>query len=547
MPDLKQSLFGFDMGHLHIIAEHWGVPLTASETRAGIPELTDKLLDRGLITEIVEALTVDALLALSVLQNNNGRITWSQFTRRFGIVREMGSGRRDRERPDRTPVSPAEILWYRALVARAFFDTARGTEEFAYIPDDLLPMIPKPSVELFLSGNNQVKAFGRAATVVERSFPIAVTDRIVDHACTLLAGLRAGVNLEIIASHMASYPLEFVRSLVDQAGLLDTEGLPLPDATREYLESSRGEALAILTMTWLDSKDHNDLHYLPGIQPEGEWKNDPFRTRVTILNYLSVIPKDTWWSLSSFIADFRQHAPDFQRPAGDYDSWYLRDIQSGEFLRGFEHWDDVDGALIRYLITGPLHWLGLIDLAAPEEDMEMTAFRFSKWAGNLIKGEVPKDIMEGKASVHVRSDGRVSIPIQVPRAVRYQLARFCRWEDPNPYEYRYRLAPSSLTRALDGGLRMTHLISLLHQYAEAVPPNIITALNRWDEHGTEGRIQDVTILRLSSPQVLKALRASKASRFLGDPLGPTTIIVKPGAGEKVLAALAEMGHLGEIL
>jgi hypothetical protein len=57
----------------------------------------------------------------------------------------------------------------------------------------------------------------------------------------------------------------------------------------------------------------------------------------------------------------------------------------------------------------------------------------------------------------------------------------------------------------------------------------------------------VTILRLSSPQVLKALRASRASRFLGDPLGPTTIIIKSGTGEKVLAALVEMGYLGEIL
>ena len=59
-----------------------------------------------------------------------------------------------------------------------------------------------------------------------------------------------------------------------------------------------------------------------------------------------------------------QQQPDFQRPAGDYDSWFLRDQQSGEFLRGFEHWDEVDGALLRYLICGPLHWLGGVDRPA---------------------------------------------------------------------------------------------------------------------------------------------------------------------------------------
>ncbi len=547
MPDLKQSLLGHDLGHLHIIAEHWGITLSASETRTGIPELAAKLLDEGLITEIVEALSEDVLHVINTLLKNKGRIPWSQFTRSFGIVREMGPGRRDRERPDRDPVSPAEVLWYRALVGRAFFETTRGTEEFAYIPDNLLPLIPKTMVEPILGEESQAKTFGRAATATERTLPILVTDRILDHSCTLLAGLRAAVGRETIASHLGTYSLTFIQSLVNQVGLLDLQGLPVPEATREFLESSRGEVLALLTLTWLNSVEHNDLHHVPGLQPEGEWSNDPLRTRNTILKYLYLIPKDTWWSLSAFIADIHQHAPDYQRPAGDYDSWYLRDMETGEYLRGFEHWNDVDGALLRYMITGPLHWLGIIDLATPEEDTAVTAFRFSKWAGKLIKGEAPGRMPVENARVHLRSDGRVSIPILVPRAVRYQLARFCLWEDPSPYEYRYRLVPSSLAKAQDGGLRINHLIALLHHHADAVPPNIITALNRWEEHGTEVRIQDVTILRLSSPQILKALRASKAARFLGDPLGPATIIIKPGAGEKVLAALVEMGHLGEIL
>jgi len=547
MPDLKQSLLGHDLGHLQIIAEHWGIHLDASETRVGLSELEAKLLDAELMAEVFEALSKDAHDALSTLQNNQGRIPWSQFTRHFGAVREMGPGRRDRERPDRDPVSTAEVLWYRALVARAFFDAARGTEEFAYIPDDLLHLIPKTTTDHTPGEETTVKIMGRAATATERALPVLATDRILDHACTLLAGLRAGVTRETIASHMENYPLEFILSLVNEAGLLSAKGLPVPKATRTFLESPRGEVLAFLFTTWKSSLEHNDLHHVPGLQPEGEWMNDPFRTRQIILKNLSALPRGTWWSLSAFIADIHQHAPDYQRPAGDYDSWFLRDTQTGEFLRGFEHWNEVDGALIRYLITGPLHWLGIVDLAIPEEDAPVTAFRFSKWADQLITGEPPGGIPEENARVYVRSDGRVSTPTMAPRAVRYQLARFCLWEDPTSHEYRYRLVPSSLSRARDGGLQVSHLIALLRRYADVVPPNILTALNRWTEHGTEARLQDVTILRLSSPQVLKALRASQAARFLGDPLGPATIIVKSGAGEKVLAALVEMGYLGEIL
>jgi len=53
------------------------------------------------------------------------------------------------------------------------------------------------------------------------------------------------------------------------------------------------------------------------------------------------------------------------------------------------------------------------------------------------------------------------------------------------------------------------------------------------------------VLRLSSPKLLTELRKSRAARFLGDPLGPTAVIVQPGAWKKVLAILAELGYLGE--
>ena len=219
-------------------------------------------------------------------------------------------------------------------------------------------------------------------------------------------------------------------------------------------------------------------------------------------------------------------------------------------MRGFEHWSDVDGALIRYLITGPLHWLGILDLAVHDEDTapeNATAFRISKWAAYLLEAASHPKLRSEDASIHVRSDGRVSIPFLTPRASRYQIARFCQWEKPTSHEYRYRLTPGSMTRAIDQGLRIQHLQTLLARHSPNVPPNIVKALSRWDQRGTEVRLQTVLILRLSSPDLLKTLRNSRAARYLGDPLGPTTVIVKPGTGEKVLEILTEMGYLGELI
>ena len=88
----------------------------------------------------------------------------------------------------------------------------------------------------------------------------------------------------------------------------------------------------------------------------------------------------------------------------------------------------MDGALVRFLIGGPLHWLGILDLAVPGPEGPVTAFRFTAAASALLRGETPSGFALEEEDLHVRSDARVSVPRLSPRAVRYQVARFCAWE-----------------------------------------------------------------------------------------------------------------------
>jgi hypothetical protein len=89
------------------------------------------------------------------------------------------------------------------------------------------------------------------------------------------------------------------------------------------------------------------------------------------------------------------------------------------------------------------------------------------------------------------------------------------------------------------------LLTLLRRGNVAIPPILLKALERWEEQGSQARLEQLMVLRVSRPEILQELRASRAARFLGELLGPTAVIVKEGAGEKVLAALAELGYLGE--
>jgi hypothetical protein len=546
MPDLARSLQSQDLGHLRIVAELWGLELDALNPRQALVRLMPALLDRQLLSEVVEALPSEARAGLESVLAAGGRLPWPAFTRRFGSIREMGPGRRDREKPYLVPVSPAELLWYRALIGRDFFDTAAGPEEFAYIPEDLIPLLP-------VSFEESTQLLGRPATPAERAIPAPAEDRILDDACTLLAALRLNLSLDSIPLSSSSTPFPLspapLKSLLGEAGLLSAPGSPDPDATRDFLEAGRGQALSQLARAWLASTTFNELHLLPGLNPEGEWKNEPLRSRQTFLGFLSRLPASTWWSLPAFLTAIRERHPDFQRPAGDYDSWFIRDEQSGEFLRGFEHWDEVDGALVRFIIAGPMHWLGMTDLAYPESKPNSlgapTAFRVSRWGGSLLNSEAPPGLPEENEIPKTSMEGRLRVPHLAPRAARYQVARFCEWEGEDGSVYRYRLTPASLSRAREQGLTTNHLITLLKRLGTAIPPSLVKALERWEENGSQVRMESLLVLRVRSPEILDALRGSRAARFFGDPLGPAAIAIKPGAWKKVLGVLAEMGYLGE--
>lgn len=551
MPALSQSLSSLDLGYLRIVAGLWGLELNSNEIDAAVEELSASLRNPELLAEILEALQPEAQAALEALVAKNGRIPWAEFTRRFGDIREIGPGKRDREHPHRNPASTAEVLFYRALLSRAFFNTTNGPQEFAYIPDDLLRLIhngdnedrgeyegennenPLNSVTSAPPNETGAKSepIGRPASPGEKGYLIPANDFILDDATTLLAALRLGIN-----PPETRIPGRVLEGFLRAAKIIIKSG-PKPEKVKAFLEAPRPEALEMLADAWLESGSFNELRQLPGLVFEGEWQNQPVITREFLLNLLDAIPEGKWWSLPAFIRDVKARYPDFQRPAGDYDSWFIKREADGEYLRGFACWDQVDGALVRYFITGVLFWMGQVELASPEEGAEPVAFR-------VLSEKLQARNEQGK--LVARSNGQIAVPRFAPRAVRYQVARFCEWEEYRGDEYHYLVTPFSLKKAGEQGLKVEHLLTILAKYtAGGVPPVLVKALKRWEVNGTEARVRTQVVLKVSRPEVLDELRKSKAARFLGELLGPTTVTLKEGTQSKVLAALAELGLLAE--
>src|SRR5690606_14296120 len=114
------------------------------------------------------------------------------------------------------------------------------------------------------------------------------------------------------------------------------------------------------------------LRHLPGLAFEGAWQNDPLLARQAVFHFLEMLPPDAWYAIDDFVEFVKEEAPDFQRPTGEWDSWYIRDEATGEYLRGFESWDRVDGALIDFMLVGSMRWLGLVQLDADGDCFRLT-------------------------------------------------------------------------------------------------------------------------------------------------------------------------------
>ncbi|MBL8089954.1 MAG: helicase-associated domain-containing protein [Anaerolineales bacterium] len=537
MPDLSQSLQKSDIGQLRIIAEFWGLELESNDFDSALEELGASLVDLETVSETLSILQAPAQTALTELINSNGKMEWSVFARKHGEIREMGAGKRDREKPHLKPTSTSEILFYRGFIAKSFFETDKGLQEFAYIPDDLLEVIQEVGLQSneVLSKNEPL---GRPATPVEKSFETPANDFILDDATTYLAALR--MNIHYVGA-------QYIAPLLATANLIKNN-IPQTETVKAFLEANRTDALNTLYQAWLKSDTFDELRLIPSIICEGEWKNQPQITREFLMNLMNDIPQGKWWSLNAFVKAIKEKFPDFQRPAGDYDSWFIKRESDGQYLRGFAYWDSVDGTLIRYLIQ-TLHWLGKVDLASAEEGKIYTAFRVTELRDTSNK-------LQGK--MIVASNGKISVSRYFSRAIRYQIARFCEWDgldtpsaNASGYstigdEYKYFITAKSLKRANEQGLKAEQLLNLLVKHTNGnVPPALVKALKNWNANGSEVRVENLVVLRVNKPEIIEEARKSKAGKYFGELLSPTAVIIKSGAIQKVMEIFAELGLLIE--
>lgn len=547
MRSLEQALFDHDILTLRVIGEWWELDLTGTD-KSKVAKLLSEVLSQVDLQQELLFLPPEEVEAINDLIANDGRVPVAVFGRSHGDVRMMGPGRMDREEPWMDPVSATEALWYRGFIYRAFDETAEGVLEFYFMPQELLASFPQEDV---LRPEHDEPALRPMSTAPD-TWLEADMDAVDDLTALLAVALKLAQNKERPADvdRLLLNPdperRSFLLTLAGEMSLVRKENGSLRPTRGAigWLKQGRDAQLRSLGDAWSNS-DWNDLCHTPGLKCEGEnWHNDPILARTALLDAL---PRNTHWhQLSDLVAMIKNTNPDFQRPDGNYDTWYIKDAAHDGYLAGFDAWDHVEGRLIRFLINYPLFWLGMTELVHPENP-QAAAFRLTQRAFDWLTGRNPaEDTLS--VPIVIEPDGMVVVSHNADRYHRFQVARISEAQEVELGQpFRYRITPRSLAEARDQGIKSERLLSFLAKASgKSLPKSVHRAVARWEEQGVEGKLESVVVLRVSDEAIIETLRKNPRTRdYLGESLGTLAVAIKPGMWDKLRAATTQLGLLLE--
>jgi len=553
MRSLRQCLLDTDAVVLRIVAERWSIDPLGLKPRDLVERLEGTISSPAQAAAILEDLPGAEREALRALLSAGGTLPVANFSQRFGSIRSVGPARLEREQLWRSPISPAENLWYLGLLYRGFEQLPNGAmREVFFAPAELTPLLP-----LLKAPDRSIEPLEIAAA------PVGIRssgEALADDLCTILSHLhnnfvrssdpRLRSAIEPLRTALAAQlrdtqpaRLEFLLQHAARARLVKIAGQrlrPDPQHSTDWLRAPALDQLRALFEAWRTNAAWNDLQRSQALHVEKavSLRNDAVAVRAAILATLPAAVPGAWHTFATLLARIKAQSPDFLRT--DFDTDYIRAAASGEYLRGFAAWDRVEGALIQHVLTGPVSWLGLIDV-----DPGAASFCVTPRGAQLLGiTHEAAEAAETDRRFIVRRDAVIHVS-PARRYDRFQVARVADLIAIVNDEYRYRLTPSSLTRANSQKIPAEKVLAYLeHSADQGVPPTLAKAIQRWVSKGTEVKVERAVIVQVKDAAILKRLQESPRTRGLAiEPLGPTAARINEKDWPKLVAILAEAGVL----
>lgn len=311
--------------------------------------------------------------------------------------------------------------------------------------------------------------------------------------------------------------------------------------------------------TWRDESLLNELEYLPGINIRRDYGTPDLSpvvaARKKVLAHLNELPAGEWVALERLINRLRML---------DYEFLFSREVPSRRHYYGYGYyssnydtpyssyrnplgwdfspvkneaqgWEVVEAQFIRNIVTGPLHWLGLVDLgyAGPAGKdgaaLQTVAYRVTEiGAWVLGRGSAP-DIPTDEGRVVVQPNFRIFALDPISDHVLATLDQFAeRVSAERAIEY--KLTRESVYSGQQKRWTVKRITEYLEKTSDApLPQNVARTMKEWEALHRRIIIHRRTALaQTATPEIMDSLLADeKLAAQLGRRLMPTLAFLKP--------------------
>jgi hypothetical protein len=371
--------------------------------------------------------------------------------------------------------------------------------------------------------------------------------------------------------------LEFIFSLLVASGVLQP-GSPVtiwPEVKEQFLRRDELTQRAILARTYLYMGHWSELWELLRDPPADRlslrrvWKYPYFKPehlrahllyfRHVVLRVLANLPDDKWVALGDLIPLMRIVWPRLDGAvglAGWYPSmtgnWFLSKAGSDKPL-GPEDWDLAQGSFIRYILAGPLHWLGLADLSF--ESGVLAAVRLHGLAGlywdQLETPPAPRHVpartpSPALAAAVTTDDCNIGVnPSAISAQAHSLLDKIARLEVANADCFVYRLDPHAAHQAFEAGVALSEILDDWERLLVVPMPEAIQARlsEWWDAYGRVRIYEHVTIIEFGDDYALAEMKAvTSLDEHLIAEISPRLVLIPEQALAPLMAELEAAGY-----
>lgn len=174
-------------------------------------------------------------------------------------------------------------------------------------------------------------------------------------------------------------------------------------------------------------------------------------------------------------------------------------------------WNSVEGAIIEHIVTGPLFWLGLVDLGSEKQNAPVTAYRLNETGAWLLGLQDAVIFSEEGGRLVVQPNFQIVAMEPIADGILMSLDAFAQFEG-GEHALLYRLSRESLYRGQRSGWDAARVISFLQGMTRvSLPQNVERSIQEWQtQHERITIRRNLPLLQADDPAALDTLFADPA-------------------------------------